>query len=65
MYRTFVPVEAMEQNSELTFGGSVNDVATVRRRLRRCSQAVHGLPSPVLRRMSVWPLASSRPRDRM
>ncbi len=33
MYRTFVPVEAMEQNSELTFGGSVNDVATVRRKL--------------------------------
>ncbi len=61
MYRTFVPVEAMEQNSELTFGGSVNDVATVRRKLQRCSQAVYGLSSYTLRRMSMWPLASSQP----
>ncbi|KAK9836149.1 hypothetical protein WJX81_004982 [Elliptochloris bilobata] len=29
VYRTAVPVEAMAQNSEMTFSGSVNDVATV------------------------------------
>ena len=33
MYRTMVPAEAMAQNSELTFAGSVNDVATVRHHL--------------------------------
>ena len=30
MYRTAVPAEALAENSELTFSGSVNDVATVR-----------------------------------
>ena len=30
MYRTAVPTEALAENSELTFAGSVNDVATVR-----------------------------------
>lgn len=58
MYRTVVPSEALAENSELTFAGSVNDVATVRRVLSMlmmfmCFRFRHQ-PGPLFVHSSSW-----------